>query len=299
MKGLIKINYIKLRARAKINISLDILGTFPNGYHNLRMIMQTVNLCDYIFIKKLPSFPGEIQLNTNLAWLSCDNRNLAWKAAKAMIDKYNLNEGVYIDITKNIPVAAGLAGGSADCAAVLVGMNILFDINAPINELIEIGVKLGADVPYCIMRGTVLAEGIGEKLTLLDNFPFCYVILSKPNVNISTASIFGIYDSMPSEKHPNTDYIISKIKEGNLEEISSNMVNVLEAVTIKEVPIIEKIKSEMLSSGALGAMMSGSGPTVFGLYDDREKAVQALRKLKHKLHINQTYLATIYNPRRR
>lgn len=168
---------IKLRARAKINITLDAIRKMENGYHELEMIMQTVNLCDNLHIKKTNT--GKVELKSNLVWLPCDSRNLVYRAAEYMRETYNIKEGIEIELVKNIPVAAGLAGGSSDCAATLVGINNLFRLNISQEELMKIGKSFGADVPYCILRGTALAEGIGEKLTVLPNFPNCYVLLAK------------------------------------------------------------------------------------------------------------------------
>ena len=183
---------IKLRARAKINITLDAIRKMENGYHELEMIMQTVNLCDNLHIKKTDT--GKVELKSNLVWLPCDSRNLVYRAAEYMRETYNIKEGIEIELVKNIPVAAGLAGGSSDCAATLVGINNLFRLNVSQEELMKIGKSFGADVPYCILRGTALAEGIGEKLTVLPNFPNCYVLLAKPPISVSTASVFGALD---------------------------------------------------------------------------------------------------------
>ena len=183
---------IKLRARAKINITLDAIRKMENGYHELEMIMQTVNLCDNLHIKKTNT--GKVELKSNLVWLPCDSRNLVYRAAEYMRETYNIKEGIEIELVKNIPVAAGLAGGSSDCAATLVGINNLFRLNISQEELMKIGKSFGADVPYCILRGTALAEGIGEKLTVLPNFPNCYVLLAKPPISVSTASVFGALD---------------------------------------------------------------------------------------------------------
>lgn len=286
-------DYIILKARAKINIALDVLGILDNGYHELRMIMENVNLCDTLFIKK--TVKNDISLRTNLVWLPCDNKNLAYRAAQIIIKNYDIKSGVQINLTKEIPVAAGLAGGSADCAATLIGMRNLFNLNIPIDTLIQIGKELGADVPYCIMRGSVLAEGIGEKLKKLPPFPYCYILLAKPPINVSTQSVFNAIDSSIIEKRPNIDKIISGIKRKDLKVISDNMCNVLENVTIKNYPIIADIKQSMLNFNAIGSMMSGSGPTVFGLFTKKYDAVNALRYIRKEYKIKEAYVSTIFN----
>jgi 4-diphosphocytidyl-2-C-methyl-D-erythritol kinase len=286
-------DYIKLKARAKINITLDVLSDRDDGYHELQMIMQTVNLCDNIFIKK-SGIPG-IELKSNLVWLPCDERNLIYKAAKLMTDRYNIEDGLYIDLNKTIPVAAGLAGGSTDCAATLVGIRSLFSLNISDEELMAIGKELGADVPYCIKRGTALAEGIGEKLTELPPFPDCYVLLAKPPINVSTATVFKAFDESVVAKHPDNKKIIGLIKQRDLNAICGEMCNVLETVTIKAHPIIAQIKYAMLEKNALGSMMSGSGPTVFGFFNTYEDGIEALKYIRQKFHIKELYLTTVFN----
>lgn len=284
---------IKLKARAKINITLDVLNRREDGYHNVKMIMQTLNLYDDIAISKYNE--GQIKINANLRWLPINEKNLAYKAAKLIIDNYNVSSGVYIDIHKRIPVAAGLAGGSSDAAAVLVGMNKLFNLNIPIDELMKLGKKIGADVPYCIIRGTVLAEGIGEVLTPLPPFPKCYVLLAKPGIRVSTPWVYQNLDLNNVVKHPDTDLVINYIKQNNIKEISNNILNVLEMVTTKKYPVIDQIKNIMIDNGAMGAMMSGSGPTVFGIYKDKQKAKDTLRELRNGGIAKYVYLTSIFN----
>jgi len=286
-------DYTILKARAKINIALDVLGKREDGYHDLRMIMQSVNLYDTIFIKKIQR--NDIVLKTNLIWMPCDNRNLVYRAISAMKERYDIKTGVFAEITKQIPVSAGLAGGSADCAAALVGMRNLFNIDASNYKLMEIGAKIGADVPYCVMRGSVLAEGIGEKLTKLSPFPRCYILLAKPPINVSTPSVFKAIDSVDIKKHPNIDKMIIDIKNSNLKEICSGMHNVLENVTMKNYPIIEQLKNTMVKFNATGAMMSGSGPTVFGIFQKKYNAVEALKYIHRQYKIRECYLTTIFN----
>mgnify|MGYP000583120842 CR=1 FL=1 len=287
--------YLNLKARAKINTALDVLGKREDGYHELRMIMQTVNLCDNIFIKRIDE--DKIELTSNLNWLPTDKRNLMYKAADLIRNRYNITEGVAMDLTKTIPVAAGLAGGSSDCAAVIIGMNRLFDLSLSIEEMLSIGKELGADVPYCIMRGTVLAEGIGEKLTRLKPFPNCFVLLCKPNINVSTAAVFKNLDLSNITTHPDIDAMVENIEKGDIKSIAYGMCNVLESVTIKNYPIIADIKNKMLEMAAIGSMMSGSGPTVFGFYESYEKGLAALKEIRRVFHVKEVYLTTIFNER--
>lgn len=284
---------IKLNARGKINITLDVIRKREDGYHDLSMIMQTVNLCDNLTIKATDT--GIIEMTSNCSWLPCDERNLVYKAAAIMKEKYNINEGIKIHLVKNIPVAAGMAGGSSDCAATLVGIRNLFKIGADDNELMAIGKDLGADVPYCILRGTALAEGIGEKLTQLPPFPNSIVLIAKPPINVSTATVFGSFDLNNVDKHPDNNKMIELIKDKDLKGICHNMCNVLESVTIKNYPIIDTIKKAMVSKGALGAMMSGSGPTVFGFYENYDMALGALKFIRAKYHIKEIYITTVFN----
>lgn len=286
-------DFVKLKARAKINITLDVLRRREDGYHDLSMIMQTINLCDNIFIKKIDK--DEIQLKSNLSWLPCDGRNLIYKAADLLKNRYNIKSGIYIELNKNIPVAAGLAGGSTDCAATLIGIRNLFRLPISNEKLMVIGKELGADVPYCIMRGTALAEGIGEKLTPLPPFPNCHVLICKPPINVSTAVVFGALDLSKVKTHPDNDLVIELIKNKDLKGICDNMCNVLENVTINNYPIIAQIKKLMLENGAIGSMMSGSGPTVFGFYKDYNTALSALKAIRGITKIREIYVTTIYN----
>lgn len=286
-------DFLKLNARAKINITLDVLRRREDGYHDLSMIMQTINLCDNIFIKKTDT--GEIELKSNLSWMPCDRRNLIYQAAEVLKKKYDIKDGIFIELTKNIPVAAGLAGGSTDCAATLVGIRNLFKLPVSNEELMIIGKELGADVPYCIMRGTALAEGIGEKLTPLPSFPDCYVLICKPPINVSTATVFKALELDKVKKHPDNEKVIELIKNKDLKGICDNMCNVLENVTIANYPIVADIKKNMMDNDAIGSMMSGSGPTVFGFYNDYNTALKALKDIRNKFRIKEVYVTTIYN----
>lgn len=286
---------ITLKARAKINISLEVIKKLDNGYHDLRMIMQTVNLYDTLVMQATDS--DKVELTSNLSWLPTDNRNLVYKACQELKEQFNIKSGISVEINKVIPVGAGLAGGSTDCAAALVGMNRLFNLGLKRKDLIAIGKNFGADVPYCILRTTALAEGIGEKLTTLTDFPFCYVVLSKPNFSVATGEVFTKFDLNKVEVHPDTDKLIKYIDSGDLSGIGASMVNVLETVTQKKYPIIKQLKEIMLNNNALGTLMSGSGPTVFGLFASKEDAVLANRELKQVFPLNQTFLTKTFNPK--
>ena len=288
---------IKLKALAKINLGLDVLGRRENGYHDVRMIMQSIYLYDNVTIEKQEE-PG-IKLVTNLHYLPIDEKNIAYKAAKMLMDEFQISCGVKIVLDKHIPVAAGMAGGSSNAAAVLVGMNRFFGLNLSQQDLMDRGVKLGADVPYCVMRGTVLAEGIGEILTPLDPMPKCYVLIAKPAIGVSTKVVYEKLDSKEIENHPDIDSILDGLKEQNLAKIAASMGNVLESVTIDDYPIIDDIKQVMMEAGALNAMMSGSGPTVFGIFADKKTAKEAQRKMRNSNLTKQIYLVNVHNNRRK
>ena len=288
---------IKLKALGKINLGLDVLGRRPNGYHDVRMVMQTVYHYDQILLEKTDK--EGISLKTNLFYLPVNENNLAYRAAKMLIDEFAIKEGVHISLEKHIPVAAGMAGGSSNAAAVLYGMNRLFQLGLTDQELMERGVKLGADVPYCIMRGTVLAEGIGEELTPLPAMPKCHVLLAKPPISVSTQKVYEKLDAQEVTKHPDIDGILLGLQTGDLKKITSSMGNVLENVTITEYPQIERIKDVMKEEGALNAMMSGSGPTVFGIYDDKILARRAAARIREEQLAKQVHVTTMHNVRRK
>ena len=286
----------QLKSLAKINLGLDVIGRRENGYHDVRMVMQTIYLYDDVTVKKTEE-PG-IVVKTNLSYLPVNEDNIAYKAAKMLIDEFGIEQGVEITLNKHIPVAAGLAGGSSNAAAVLVGMNRIFDLKLSQKDMMERGVKLGADVPYCVMRGTVLAEGIGEILTPLPPMPKCYILIAKPGINVSTKVVYEKLDSKPIENHPNIDAIINGLAENDVYKVAASLGNVLEAVTIEDYPVIEDIKDAMKEAGALNAMMSGSGPTVFGIFDDKKIAKEAKEKIKAMGIAKQVYLADVHNARR-
>lgn len=290
-------NKIELKALGKINLGLDVLGRRENGYHDVRMVMQTLYLYDQITITKKET-PG-IELKTNLFYLPVDENNLAYRAAKLLMDEFGVKEGVSIYLDKHIPVAAGMAGGSSNAAAVLFGINRMFDLGLSQQELMDRGVTLGADVPYCIMRGTVLAEGIGEILTPLPALPRCYVLIAKPPISVSTKLVYEKLDSHEIENHPDIDGILEGLEAQDIYKIASCMGNVLEKVTIEEYPVIEDIKNVMKEEGALNAMMSGSGPTVFGIFDNKHLARKAADKIRKMELAKQVYVTNVHNARRK
>ncbi len=270
---------MRMKAYAKVNISLDIVGKREDGYHLLEMIMQSIDLYDEIVIEKQKK---EITIKCNRPYVPTDERNLAYKAAQLFIEKYNIDSGVNINIKKNIPVCAGLAGGSTDAATVLKIMNSLFGINASDEELMALGLKLGADVPYCIKGGTALCKGIGEEVTPLKGFKDKVIILVKPPFGVSTNSVYQEFNIEKARNHPNTSLIIDAINNDNLKMVCNNMKNLLENVTLRKHKILINIKEEMRHNGAMGTMMSGSGPTVFAFFDDMLKAQRCFEKMKEK-----------------
>ena len=260
------------RSYAKINLTLDVLGKRDNGYHDVKMLMQTTSLFDLVIVDKADS---EITVSTNLKYLPNNDKNIAYQAVLAFLDYTKIRGGAKIIIHKNIPVAAGLAGGSSNAAAVLVALDMLYNTGLTDAELVKIGATLGADVPYCIIGGTQLASGIGEILTPAPPLPDCHILLVKPPVNISTKLIYEEIDEAEITNHPDTDGMIKALNSGDLYEISKKLSNVMETVTQEKEPQIRGIKEKMLKNGALGALMSGSGPTVFGIFDDYKKAKES------------------------
>lgn len=270
---------MRIKAYAKVNISLDIVGKREDGYHLLEMIMQSIDLYDELNIEKQNK---DITIKCNKPYVPTDERNLAYKAAKLFIEKYKINGGVNISIKKNIPVCAGLAGGSTDGAAVLKAMNKIFGVEASDEELMELGLELGADVPYCIKGGTALCRGIGEKVTELNNFKDKILVLVKPPFGVSTKSVYQEFDLSKVRSHPNTEALIKAIEVNDLKLVSNNMKNLLENVTLRKHKVLINIKEEMKNLGAIGTMMSGSGPTVFAFFDDMLKAQRCFEKMKLK-----------------
>ena len=289
---------IRLKALAKINIGLDVLRRREDGYHDVKMIMQTVGIYDQLGLNREKT-PG-IRVKSNLFYLPDNENNLVYKAAKLLMDEFSIEDGVSIDLNKYIPVAAGMAGGSSDAASVLYGMNKMFSLGLSQDELMRRGVKIGADVPYCIMRGTALAEGIGEILTPLPPMPACFVLVAKPGISVSTKFVYENLhaNDLRPEQHPDIDAAIAGIRAGDLKATAQAMGNVLELVTAREYPVIEEIKNFMKKRGALNAMMSGSGPTVFGLFENKTTARNAFYQLRRTNLAKQVYLTEIYNNRR-
>lgn len=266
-----------VKAYGKINISLDIVGKREDGYHLLKMIMQNVDLYDSMSFQRCNK---GINISCNKPYIPTDEKNLVYKAAKLFMDTYDIQEGINIYLKKNIPVAAGMAGGSADAAAVFKTLNQIFKIDASDNELMNLGVKIGADVPYCIIGGTALCEGIGEIITPLAPFKNQILVLVKPNFGVSTKEVFKNLDISKIFKHPDTEAIIKDMEQENLEEVCSGMKNLLENVTLRKYPVLKRIKEDMIKMGATGSMMSGSGPTIFAFFDDMLKAQRCYEKFK-------------------
>ena len=266
-------NSLKLKSRAKVNLSIDVLGKRQDGYHLVEMIMQTIDLYDLIEINEKDN--DQITIKSTSDEIPLDCNNIVYKAANLIKKTFNINKGVEIHIKKNIPVAAGMAGGSSNAAAVLVGLNKLWNLNLSNQQLEKIGLKLGADVPFCINGGAVLASGIGEELTPIKGLTkdVC-ILVCKPDLFVSTKEVYECIDSKNIDKRPNNKFLIECLKNEDTRQLAENMFNVLEGVTMDKHPVIQQIKDIMTNNRALGAMMSGSGPTVFGLYENREDAVK-------------------------
>ena len=284
---------MKLRALAKINLGLDVTGKREDGYHEVRMVMQTIQMYDQLEIKERKE-PG-IRLTTNLPFLPCNDGNLVYKAAKILMDEFDIRQGVDMNLTKFIPVAAGMAGGSSDAAAALVGINRLFKLGLSRKELMDRAVNIGADVPYCVMRGTALAEGIGEKLTRIRQVPECYVLVGKPAINVSTKVAYESLKLDEIQVHPDIDGMIRDIENGDLYSMTSKMGNVFEPGIIGKYPVIQEIKDLMEENGALKAIMSGSGPTVFGIFDDKKKMEKAAEVLRESRLAKTVFATEAYN----
>ena len=287
---------IRLKARAKINLGLDVLGKREDGYHEVRMVMQTIGIYDRLILTKIPE--EEIRITSNLAFLPVNENNLIYKAIKLLKDEYHFPGGISVDLNKFIPVAAGMAGGSTDAASTMFGVNRLFGLNLSMGKMMELGVRLGADVPYCVMRGTALAEGIGEKLTRITPVPHMWILIAKPQINVSTRLVYEQLDMGGIQKHPDIDGIIRAIEAQDVVRIAQSMGNVLENVTVPLYPVIETIKQDMLSHGAINAMMSGSGPTVFGLFPNEKEIRRAYDALKQSGLAKNVYTSDIHNNRR-
>lgn len=285
---------IILKAYAKINLGLDVLRKREDGYHDVRMIMQSVGLYDKLTLKKITK--DEIVLSSNVGSLPNNEKNLVYKAISLIKKECGITSGVKADLEKNIPMAAGMAGGSTDAAAALIGMNKLFDLGLSQEKLMKIGVKIGADVPYCIMGGTALSEGIGEVLTQLPPMPHCYILIAKPRISVSTRFVYENLEADKLPYHPDIDGMMESIRQGDLNGVADRLSNVLETVTEKKYPIISQIKAAMMEAGALNSLMSGSGPTVFGIYADKDTAMKALNKIQDIEMVKNAYVVEPYQP---
>lgn len=269
---------LKIKAPAKINLTLDVTGCRPNGYHDLRMIMQTIDIYDEITISRIPANEIRLSMDRELPDKIPPEKNLVWKAADLMIQRYAIAGGFDIFLEKNIPAAAGLAGGSSDCAATLIAINQLCQLNLTVEQLCELGVSLGADVPFCIQKGTMLSEGIGEILTRLPDLTPLWVLLIKPDISVSTGYVYTHLDLDNLTSHPDTEYMLDCISRHDDAGLAKGLSNVLETVTIPEYPVLAELKQFFLDEGAAGSLMSGSGPTTYGLYQDEILARIALKK---------------------
>ncbi len=280
-----------LRANAKINLSLDVLRKRDDGYHDVRMIMQMVGMYDRLNLTPVPGLPG-IHLTTNLSYIPVNENNLVVKAAKMLMDEFGVTDGLEIRLDKFIPVAAGLAGGSSDAAQTFLGVNRLFGLGLTKEELMQRGARIGADVPYCILGGTALSEGVGDILTPLPPMPDACILLCKPNINVSTKEIYTELRAAELAFHPDVDAQIRALKEGDLRAMTAPgvMYNVLETVTGIKHPVINRIETAMTEAGALASIMSGSGPTVFGIFDDTDKAEACRVMLKKTRPSARTFL---------
>jgi len=265
-------NEVVEKARAKINLGIDIIGKREDGYHELRMIMQTIELHDLVTVRRCSE---GISISCRSPFVPNDQRNVAWKAAKLFIDNYNIDAGVSIRIDKTIPVAAGLAGGSANAAAVLRAMRALFMPEISDAELRELSKSIGTDVAYCVSGGTVLAEGIGDLLTTLEPIAPMTILLVKPGIGVSTPQVYKKFVMENVTVHPNIDKMLKDIASANITAIANGMQNVLESVTTLEHPVINKIKKGMMERGCLGCVMSGTGPSVVGIFENDEAAEEA------------------------
>ena len=280
-------NSYQIKAYAKINLGLDVLRRLENGYHEVKMVMQTVGIYDELTLTRTEA---GITVTTDKEELPTDDNNLIYKAARIMMEEYHLEGGIHIHLKKNIPIAAGMAGGSTDAAATFKGMNRLYDLDCTLEELMKLGVRVGADVPYCVLGGTALAEGIGEKLTSLNPAPDCYVLVAKPDINVSTRYVYEHLDAEGVTEHPDIDGMVEAIWEESLQGILDRMGNVLEHVTVKEYPVVGELKNRMRDLGALNSLMSGSGPTVFGIFVNERLAREAFEQMKKEYPKCQIFL---------
>ncbi len=278
---------LQLKAYAKINLGLDVVRRLENGYHEVKMVMQTVGIYDVLSFTKTT---GGIRVTTDSGELPTDGNNLIYRAAQLMCSQYHISQGICIHLQKRIPIAAGMAGGSTDAAATMKGMNELFGLSLSTEELRRLGVQIGADVPYCIMGGTALAEGIGERLTPLPPAPQCTLLVAKPDINVSTQYVYQHLDAADISRHPDIDGMVEAIRTGSLQGVTDRMENVLEGVTVPAYPVIREIKEKMCSLGAVKSLMSGSGPTVFGIFTEEARAEEALGRIQREQLAKQLFV---------
>lgn len=266
------------KAPAKINLLLDVLRKREDGFHEVEMIMTMVDLADRLEMEELPR--DSIMISSQAGYIPLDEKNLAFQAAKLIKDRYDVHKGVYIHLDKKIPVAAGLAGGSSDAAATLRGLNRLWGLGISEAELCELGAELGSDVPFCVTGGTAIATGRGEKLQRINNPPQCWVVLAKPPINVSTADVYGKFRVNELKRHPSKANMVNAISRGSFADICNNLGNVLETVTLQLYPEVRQLKESMERLGADGVLMSGSGPTVFGLVSKEAKVSRIYNGLR-------------------
>jgi len=284
---------IQIKARAKINLSLDVIGKRPDGYHDVEMIMQQIDLFDLVNVKEVSG--KDITIISECPFIPKDSNNIAYKAAALIKDTFNISTGLSIKIEKNIPVAAGLAGGSTNAAAVLIGLNKLWNLKLSTEELMTLGAKLGADVPFCILGGAAYAEGIGEVLTPIGGLKNVWLVVAKPSISVSTAEVYKQLDLTKIPERSDTKLLLTAVDNGDINLLAKNMFNVLESVSEVRFPVIREIKNKMLEYNAIGSMMSGSGPTVFGIFKNYERAKSAYENLS--ILYKQTYLVQSYSRR--
>ena len=284
---------ISVKALAKINLGLDVIRRREDGYHEVCMVMQTIHLFDRLEIAKNTS--GQITMETNLAFLPTNENNLVYKAAKLLCDEFGIKDGIHVNLQKRIPVAAGMAGGSTDAAATLLGVNELLCLGLQKKQLQKESVRIGADVPYCVLGKTAHARGIGEKLTEIASPPQAYLVVAKPDINVSTPVVYRALDSLPSYPHPDVEGMIQALEQKDLNALCEKLGNVLELVTAKEYPVIGQIEDVLLKEGAKAALMSGSGPSVFGIFDTEGQAQTACKALEKAALAKQLFVTTFEN----
>lgn len=268
---------LTLRAMAKVNLGLDVVRRMENGYHEVRMIMQSINLYDELTFEKSEN---GIQLVIDKKELPADESNLIYKSVRLIEEHHPLPCGVRITLKKNIPMAAGMAGGSTDAAATFHGLNRLFSLGMDMEEMKRLGVKIGADVPFCMVGGTMLSEGIGELLTPLPKVPEAYLVIAKPDISVSTKYVYENLHVDRITHHPDMRAVEMAIRSGDLSEMCAHMENILENVTETKYPVIAQIKEKLIENGAVTALMSGSGPTVFGIFEEKEIAERACEAMR-------------------